>query len=45
MLGSLVGKVEAIVTDANVVGWGEFLRVRVLIDLTKPLACGRMLKL
>jgi hypothetical protein len=44
MLGSSVGKVEAIDTDANGVGWGESLRVRVLIDLKKPLARGRMLK-
>jgi hypothetical protein len=32
MLGSSVGKVEIIDTDANGVGWGESLRVKVLID-------------
>jgi hypothetical protein len=44
MLGSSVGEVEAVDTDANGVGWGESLRVKVLIDLTKPLSRGRMLK-
>jgi hypothetical protein len=27
------------------VGWGEFLRVRIKLDLSKPLPKGRMLKL
>jgi hypothetical protein len=45
MLGSSVGEVEAVDTDANGLGWGESLRVKVLIDLTKPLARGRMLKI
>jgi hypothetical protein len=44
MLGSSVGKVEIIDTDASGVAWGESLRVKVLIDLKKPLARGRMLK-
>jgi hypothetical protein len=44
MLGSSVGTVEAVDTDGRGIGWGEFLRVRILIDLTKPLARGRMLK-
>ena len=35
---------EAVDTDGRGIGWGEFLRVRILIDLTKPLVRGRMLK-
>ena len=38
MLGASVGTVQAVDTDANGVGWGEALRVKVLIDLYKPLA-------
>jgi hypothetical protein len=45
MLGSSVREVEAVDTDANGVGWGAFLRVRVVINLMKPLAHGRKLKL
>jgi hypothetical protein len=45
MIGSSVGEVEVVDTDANGVGWGDFLQVRVLINLTKPLAHGRKLKL
>jgi hypothetical protein len=37
MLGSSVGKVEIIDTDASGVAWGESLRVKVLIDLKKLL--------
>jgi hypothetical protein len=45
MIGSSVGEVEVVDIDVNGVGWGEFLQVRVLIDLMKPLARGRKLKL
>jgi hypothetical protein len=44
-IGSTVGIVEEIDTDADGVGWGEYLRVRISIDLSKPLSRGRMLKL
>jgi hypothetical protein len=27
------------------VGWGEFLRVQILLDVTKPLSRGRMITL
>ena len=45
MLGATVGKVEAVDTDSRGVGWGEFLRVKIQVDLAKPLARGRKLKM
>jgi hypothetical protein len=45
MLGATVGTMEAVAMDRKGVGWGEFLRVEILVDLMKPLARGRMLKL
>lgn len=44
-IGASVRVVEEVDTDADVVGWGKFLRVKILIDLSKPLSRGRMLKL
>jgi hypothetical protein len=44
-LGSTVGKVERVETDGNCNGWGEFLRVRAHVNLTKPIPRGRVLKL
>jgi hypothetical protein len=43
-IGSSVGEVEDVDIVDDGVGWGEFLRVRIVVDLTKPLARGRMLK-
>jgi hypothetical protein len=43
-LGASVGKVEEVDTDKDGIGWGECLRVKILIDLYKPLSRGRMLK-
>jgi hypothetical protein len=43
-LGASVGKVEEVDTDKDEIGWGEFLRVKILIDLYKPLSRGCMLK-
>jgi hypothetical protein len=43
-LGASVGKVEKVDTEKDGVGWGEFLRVKINIDLYKPLCRGRMLK-
>lgn len=42
---STMGSVDEMDTDIDDVGWGEFLRVRILLDLTKPLSRGRFLKL
>jgi tRNA A37 threonylcarbamoyladenosine biosynthesis protein TsaE len=41
-IGDSLGKVEVVVTDDDV-GWGKCLRIRVVIDLLKPLDCGRAL--
>jgi hypothetical protein len=40
-----MGTVEEVDTDEEGVGWGEFLHVRIIIDLTKPLARGRVINL
>lgn len=44
-IGASMGEVEEVETDEVEVGWGEFLRVRIKMDLAKPLARGRVLKL
>jgi hypothetical protein len=44
-LGSTVGVVEEVDTNEEGIGWGKFLRVRLRINITKPLARGRMLRL
>jgi hypothetical protein len=43
-VGSTVGEVEEIDVLDDGVGWGEYLRVKIRIDLTKPLARGRIIK-
>jgi hypothetical protein len=43
-IGSSVGQVEEVDLVEDV-AWGEFLRVRILLDLSKPLSRGRMLKI
>lgn len=43
-LGTSVGQVEEVDTDKEGVGWGEFLRVKIKVDLYKPFIRGRMLK-
>lgn len=40
-IGASMGTVEAVDTDARGMGWGESLRVRILLDLAKPLLRGR----
>jgi hypothetical protein len=44
MIGSSIGQVEEVDTDEDGVGWGKFLRVRIRVDLTKPLMRGKRLK-
>ncbi|GLT62548.1 hypothetical protein SLA2020_351780 [Shorea laevis] len=44
-IGSSVGVVEEVDVVEEGVDWGEFLRVRINLDLSKPLSRGRMLKL
>jgi hypothetical protein len=44
-VGSTVGEVEDMDVLDDGVGWGEFLRVKIRIDLSKPLARGRVIKL
>lgn len=43
-IGSSVGLVVEVDTDEDGVGWGEFLRVKIRVDLTKSLSRGRVLK-
>ncbi|KAF5471486.1 hypothetical protein F2P56_008274 [Juglans regia] len=42
-IGGTVGKVERVDVQEDGSGWGNFLRVQVLLDLTKPVARGRTL--
>lgn len=44
-LGSIVGVVEEVDTNEDEIGWGEYLHVRIHVNVTKPLSRGRMLKL
>jgi hypothetical protein len=44
-IGATMGEVEEVDTDEDGVGWGKFLRVRIRLDVTKPLARGRMIRL
>jgi hypothetical protein len=42
-IGAFLGTVEEIDVEGNRVGWGRCLRLRVFIDITKPLDRGRAL--
>jgi hypothetical protein len=44
-IGSSMGQVEEVDVDDGGMGWGEFLRVKITLDLQKPLMRGRMLKI
>jgi hypothetical protein len=44
-IGASVGVVEEVDVWEDAAGWGEYLRVKVSIDLSSPLARGRMLHL
>ena len=39
-----MGRVEEVDIDKDGVDWGEFLQVKINIDLYKPLSRGRMIK-
>jgi len=43
MIGATIGLVEEVDVTGDGVGWGRCLRIRVYIDLTKPLHRGRAL--
>ena len=43
-VGSTVREAEDINVPDDGVGWGEFLRVKICIDLSKPLARGELLR-
>jgi hypothetical protein len=40
-----VGEVVAVDTDARGMGWGEFLRVKILLNLAKPPQRGRKINI
>jgi hypothetical protein len=44
-IGSTIGEVDEVEVNENGVGWGEYLRVQIVLDLSKPLSRGRFLKL
>lgn len=44
-LGNSVGVVEEVESDEYGIGWGEYLRIKICLDISKPLARGRILKL
>jgi hypothetical protein len=44
-IGASMGNVEAVDTDSKGIGWGEFLRVKIQVDITKPLQRGRKINI
>jgi hypothetical protein len=44
-IGNSVGFVEEVDTEEDGVGWGAYLRVKIRMDISRPLARGRVLKL
>jgi hypothetical protein len=42
-IGKSVGIVEDVETEDDGVGWGTYLRVKIRLDIAKPLARGRVL--
>jgi hypothetical protein len=43
-IGASLGEVEAVEANGDGIGWGKYLRIKVSIDLQKPLERGRALK-
>ncbi|XP_042962426.1 uncharacterized protein LOC122296689 [Carya illinoinensis] len=44
-IGEAIGKVHTVEVDDQGHGWGSFLRIKVDVDVTKPLVHGRMVNL
>ena len=44
-IGSTMGTVEEVDTNEEGVGWGKYSRVRIKLDVTKPLERGRLINL
>jgi hypothetical protein len=44
-IGSSMGQVEEVDVDEGGIGWGESLRVKITLDLHKPLIRGRVIKI
>lgn len=44
-MGEILGEVEEVDVDEDVVGWGPFLRVWVWIDISKPLLRGNLISI
>ncbi|XP_035542065.1 uncharacterized protein LOC118344779 [Juglans regia] len=45
MIGDCIGTVEEINIEKDEVAWGQFIRMRVSLDVTKPLMCGKCINL
>jgi hypothetical protein len=43
-IGATVGEVEEVDVRDDGVGWGKFFRVRIILDLSKPLPRGQTIK-
>lgn len=44
-IGSTIGEVMTVDVVGEGVGWGKYLRVRVSMDISKPLAQGRLIRI
>jgi hypothetical protein len=44
-IGETMGSVEAVDTDGDGMGWGEYLRVKIRMDIIEPLPRGRKLNI
>ncbi|XP_040995985.1 uncharacterized protein LOC121242150 [Juglans microcarpa x Juglans regia] len=43
-IGSTIGDVLYVDVNGDGVGWGKFLRIRVNMDITKPIPCGKLIR-